>query len=273
MGGETGMTRELDQITPEEVTSAILSYSDPGLVTSLFNQLGWCPSAEIVETLYIARQNVNLAAKLSAIKYLRQLVRESAEAAGLIGTVSKTIHGKDGSHTTFSARNMATVLNPERKSVIAKEITNVEQRTEGQNNNSGSLGKSDNIGQRSEREGTVGTKETGQGADTGDTGNKPCGGTDRGRDRGAGVGGSPVGDQDIESGNSAEGSNTGSIPTSEIFGAPGDDSGATEDRDEYKQPPREGATDNPCVEHRPPTCNQDLYPGVSGTPKEDGKMS
>lgn len=243
------MTEEIEQISPEEVTSAILSYSDPNLVTGLFEQLGWSPSAEIIETLYIARQNVNLAAKLSAIKYLRQLVRESAEAAGLIGTVSKTVHGRDGSHTTFSARNMATALNPKRKQIKIKEIKNVEQRTE-ETVDGGSSGKKDG------REGdnsppTNNTKETG---------NTPSGGPDRGRDRGAGVGGSENGDHNVESGNSAG----GAIPIDKIFETRGDHSDADGEGNEYEQPPREGATDNPCVEHRPPTCDRELYPGVSG---------
>ena len=221
----------IEQTTPEDVTSMILSFSDPNLITLLFKQLDWNYSQEIIETLKIARQNVNLASKLSAIKYLRQIIKESAEASGMIGSVSKTYQGADGSQTTFSAKNIVTALESQRKQINSEEIKNAEQRSEETND----------VGSPEEK--------NGGGADgAGDSKSEPPAEVP------------PPANQQITGFNG--GGSPGSVPIGEIFG---DDPDAAGDGD-YEQPPKEGSTEHPCIEHRPPSRNRELYPGVSGTP-------
>lgn len=119
------MENEIIQGTPDQISSLILSYGDINLVSAAFESLGWSYSHEITETLYIAKQNKNLAAKLSAIKHLHDLVREAAEASGYLAKVSKTTTAEDGSSTTFSARRIAGALNPTNNK-LQKEIVNVQ---------------------------------------------------------------------------------------------------------------------------------------------------
>jgi len=140
------MTENLPEVRPsvEDVSAAILSYSDPNLIAGVLNQLGWSCNQEIIETLYMARQNENLSVKLSAIKHLRTLLKEAAEASGLIGNVSRTIPGADGSTMTFSTKRMTTALNPVKK-IDSKEIINDEtkQEPETKDVDGGSLRESD----------------------------------------------------------------------------------------------------------------------------------
>jgi hypothetical protein len=106
------MSNEIEKLSPEDVATTLVSFNDPNLVLSLFRQLGWGLSFEIKETLSIAQQNINLGAKLSAIKHLRTLLREAAEAAGYYGKVTQTISGGDGTSKTFSAKQIANALKP-----------------------------------------------------------------------------------------------------------------------------------------------------------------
>ncbi|MGD2065704.1 MAG: hypothetical protein PVI43_00860, partial [Candidatus Bathyarchaeota archaeon] len=104
------MSNKIEKLSPEDVATTLVSFNDPNLVLSLFRQLGWGLSFEIKETLSIAQQNINLGAKLSAIKHLRTLLREAAEAAGYYGKVTQTISGGDGTSKTFSAKQIANAL-------------------------------------------------------------------------------------------------------------------------------------------------------------------
>jgi len=205
-----------EQPTIEAVTSVVLSYNDPQLISTVLDTIGWSCTTEIIETISIAKQNKNLASKLSAIKYLRKLLQDAAEMAGMIGSVSRTVPGADGSQTTFHAKRVALALNPERKKItsIQKEITDgqEERKTEG---------------------------------DVGSVGNDGGGvaGTDSGRSGGTGVVGGEGGTGDGEL-------------------------GKTPDPLLYEAPPKEGETADPCIQHRPPTCDPKLFPGVSSAGKD-----
>jgi len=202
-----------EQPSVDEVTSIVLSYNDPQLISVVLDMIGWSCTTEIIETISIAKQNKNLAAKLAAIKYLRKLLQDAAESAGMLGSVSRTVSGTDGSQTTFHAKRVALALNPERKKItsIQKEIT------DGQ------------------------TKQTTDG-DVGSIGGKGGGiaGTDSGRAGGTSTCGGEGGTDD-------------------------DESGRTSDPILYEAPPKEGDTDDPCIQHRLPTCDPKLYPGTCFT--------
>jgi len=202
---------EIEKINTDDVVNIVLSYNDPLLLTNVFTQLGWTITQEIIETHFIAKQTKNLAAKLAAIKYLHKLLQDAAESAGMLGSVSRTVSGLDGSQTTFHAKRVALALNPERKKItsIQKEIVDGH------------------------------TKQTTDG-DVGSVGSKGGGiaGAESGRVGGTSTCGSEGGTDD-------------------------DESGRTPDPLIYEAPPKEGDTDDPCIQHRLPTCDPALYPGVS----------
>lgn len=213
-----------EQLSVEDVTSLILSYNDPNLITQILDGCGWCCSEEIIETLKVVRQDVNLGAKMTALRYLRTLLKEAAETSGIIGSVSRTVPGADGSVTTFSAKRIATALNP-RKQIKIQEINNDRRETE-QTDDGGGIG----------QEGGGGIEGNSQEhADTDDARPKAsAGGTNISRN---------------------EGSAGETIPRGVV----------PPDGDDYIEPARDGETGNPCIQHRPPTCDRRLYPGVSGT--------
>jgi len=210
-----------EQPSVDEVTSIVLSYNDPQLISVVLDTIGWSCTTEIIETISIAKQNKNLAAKLAAIKYLRKLLQDAAESAGMLGSVSRTVSGTDGSQTTFHAKRVALALNPERKKItsIQKEIIDgqTERKTDG---------------------------------DVGSVGGKGGGiaGTESGRVGGTSTCGGKVGTDD-------------------------DKSGRTADPLIYEAPPKEGDTDDPCIQHRLPTCDPALYPGVSSAGGDSSNTS
>jgi len=251
---------ELAKQTPGEFTSLLLSFSDINLVTSLFEQQGWSFTDEIREVLFIARQNNNLATKLSAIKYLRVLIKEIAETAGYVTKVTQTIPGENGESTTFSAKRVSAALNPppQVKKIIStqKENLDVEER-EQETLDRGSTGKSI-------RECPCGDVE-GRGGDAG-SGGSECpregGELDIGTPAGETIGGNNSEHPEVSE--EAEVSYSGKSPDSgnpSKSGVPDVSTPVLEDGDEEPD-------GNSCVEHRPPTCKRDLYPGISSVPKE-----
>ena len=113
-----------EQPDPDDVLAAIQSFNDPTIITNMFTTLGWSYSMEIRETLMMAKQNANLSIKFKAIKHLRELLREAAEAAGYVANVSSTIPNPQGGSTTFSAKRIANILNP------TKQINSIELKGE-----------------------------------------------------------------------------------------------------------------------------------------------
>jgi hypothetical protein len=195
----------------DKITSTILEFNDANIVADIFQQLGWSLSQEIIETLSVVRQDVNLGAKMTAIKHLRKLLEESAEQAGLIAKVSKTVPSDDGSSITFSAKRIAAVLSRP-KPVKSTTIENKE---------------SDNDTRETKRRQTEITGGSRSSEDTPErqsaTGNSAR--TDGGRDSG-------TGNKRGGSGDDVTGQCT--------FGEP-----------------------SPCIKHRPPGRDIDLYPGIA----------
>ena len=228
------MTNEIektDQPNPEDVLIALTSFNDPSVLTGIFKELGWNYSFEIKEWLAMARQNANLAVKAKALIQLRKLLHEAAESAGYTANVSKTIPNAQGGQTTFSARRISGILNPAKQieSTVIKEPQNGGQEPETQI-------KPDRGSNRKESQ-IPNDNSQSKGTDTLDH--------------------FPLGESDgrADSGGDAL---SGGLESTDGGEVPGPLPGAVDNNRTNK---------NPCIETRPPTCNQDLYPGIS-TPAE-----
>jgi len=228
-----------EKITPEEAVSAVLSLNDATLVATLFNRLGWSLTEEIIETLYVAKQTLNLGAKMTAIKYLRTLLQEAAEASGYITQVSQTRPGADGGSTTFSAKRISAALNPT-KNVISKEISDDRPKPE------------------TESEKHIGI--------TGGEGSE-CPRPDTGRDSNPSNVRSESGGENSKRPLGGELDRTSNTETADSASADTYDYGNTSDTGtECDGIPGNDDGGNPCIQHRPPTCDPKLYPGISGSP-------
>ena len=222
------MTDEIEKIEQpnhDEVATAILSFNDPAIVVNLFKQLGWSYSLEIRETVAMAKQNANLSIKFKAIKHLRELLREAAEASGYMANVSQTVPNQMGGQTTFHAKRIAGMLNPVRKieSTKIKEIQNEQKEKEESN-------------RECDRRPNTDTRETFPVEDVG----TEQAGTPRPVDS-AGLGSSEPADGGEISGQRTNGTD-----------------------DNRKHDSSSNTTNgNPCIKTRPPTCDRDLFPGIS----------
>ena len=230
------MTDEIEKSepSPDDVLTAITAFNDPAIIINIFKELGWTYSFEIKEWLIMARQNANLSVKAKALIQLRKLLREAAEASGLVANVSQTFPNTQGGHTTFQAKRIAGFLNP------VKEIESTEIK-ESQND------KTKEPRTKPNRE-----SDRRQSQDTGeqfpeDSEGYPRPTADPERDVESG-GTEPVG------GGQTPGPVPGGIPSGDNPSRIGDS-------------PTSG-NDNPCIKTRPPTCDQDLFPGIS-TSAED----
>lgn len=85
-----------EQPDPDEILAAITSFNDVSIITNIFRELDWTYSLEIRETLALARQNANLSIKFKALKHLRELLKEAAEASGYVARVSQTFPNAQG---------------------------------------------------------------------------------------------------------------------------------------------------------------------------------
>ena len=232
------MPNEIEQPNPDDVLKAITSFNDPSIITNIFNELGWSYSMEIRETLMMAKQNANLSIKFKAIKHLRELLREAAEAAGYVANVSSTAPNAAGGHTTFSAKRIAGILNPVKKikSTEIKEPQNEQKETNKSETKHNPI--RDNSDRGCDREPSTVEESVDE---------QHISGTDTRR-------AFPLGDADIGGTEPPDGGETPRRPKSA-------------DSAENKQAPSEGG--NPCIKTRPPTCDRDLFPGIS-TSTEDG---
>lgn len=230
----------------EQITNAILSFSDPNLVAMAFAQLGWTFGDEIRETLQVVRQSGNLGAKMTALKHLRSLIKEAAETAGLVGKVSKTFQGPGGEQTTFSANRIALALNPVKQVESKSYVPRQELK----------LGESSNEQQEQETE----SNRSGFGSE--DAGGANAGRTKSGRDSGPSL--ERCGDG-REASQPTGGADNETHDTSEIFGGGvnNDEGGLIDACDTDGEQPG-----NSCVQLRPPTCDPKLFPGISGTSAE-----
>ena len=233
---------EIKEATPEDVMGAILSFSDPNILAHILKQVGWTFSDEIKETVEMAKQCENLSVKLSAVKHLRELLKEAAETSGMVANVSRTIPGKDGEITVIHAKQMASALAPASKQIESKVIEEKENEQETETKeiepvdggSSGEETESDN------------SRTTGQ-----DSGGLSGGGGDNGinREDGPGEGTSEGSSSPISSTTSRSCEATGrwassSDASSETFG------------------------NNPCVDGKSPTgVDPKLFRGVTGDPE------
>lgn len=233
----------IEKKTTGDIVSTLLQFSDVNLVEQFFSSRGWSFGEEIKETLYIAQQRTNLAAKLSAIKYLRQIVNEAMEASGYIAKVSTTIPSEDGSHTTFSANRIAAALNPQK----TKKIESIQ----GDSND-----KEERKPEQEPERNPVEPVESDGGRSAS---------ADRGRD-------SETGNGRGEDGRSPETRTDSKYPDSFEFPSAEDttDRRPSEGQDRANISLLPEGSENPCIQHRPPTCERRLYPGVSGIDSPEG---
>jgi len=237
------MSNELEkseQPNPDEVLAAIQSFNDPSIIINLFNQLGWRYSVEIKETVALAQQNANMSIKFKAIKYLRELLREAAETAGYTARVSQTIPDAQGGTTTFSAKRISGILNPVKKieSTEIKETQNDKKEIRTEPDRGSNRGQSQ-------------TQSENTSVDS--DGTTSQGGTDTGR-------AFPIGD--VESGGTEPPDGGETSRQSGGGFSNGDDNSADSNRKKRKRINNK-VSSNPCIKSRPPTCNRDLFPGIS----------
>jgi len=215
--------------SPDDVLAAIQSFNDPTIIMNMFRELGWSYSLEIKETLIMAKQNANLSIKFKAIKHLRELLREAAETSGYVANVSSTVPNPQGGSTTFSAKRISGILNP------VKQIESTEIK-EPQNDKKETRTEPDRGSDRGQSQAEKPIEET--------RGDNISSGTDTRR-------AFPIGDADSGGTKPPDGGETSGRAGGES------NSRRTTNSDQSKEP------DNPCIKIRPPTCNQDLFPGIS----------
>ncbi len=226
------MTDEIEKTEQpghDEVATAILSFNDPAIVVNLFKQLGWSYSLEIRETVAMAKQNANLSIKFKAIKHLRELLREAAEASGYMANVSQTVPNQMGGQTTFHAKRIAGMLNPVRKIESTEIKETKDEQIEKEESN-----------RECDRRPNTDTRETFPVEDVG----TEQAGTPRPVDS-TGLGSSEPADGGEASGRRTVGGkkNTGTGGSGKC------------------------GANNPCIKTRPPTCDRDLFPGISSAEK------
>lgn len=243
----------------DDILTAITSFNDPSIIVNMFKTLGWSYSLEIQETLALARQNANLSIKFKAIKYLRDLLREAAETSGLVANVSHTIPNSGGGHTTMSGKRIAGMLSPVKKieSTIIKESQNDQKRLQPIAGSSGCDEKS-----------RIEETESDRGCDRQESNNSEnttnrCDFSET----------FPQEDQ------GANPSGSSCPPDSTRFGSPEPTDGGIPPEQRRPNLPTESPDNqigigperknagkcggNPCIKTRPPTCDRDLFPGIS----------
>ena len=234
---ESDIVKE-EQPNPDEVLAAIQSFSDPSIITNIFKELNWTYSIEIKETLALARQNANLSIKFKAIKHLRELLKEAAEASGYVARISQTVPNVQGGVTSFHARRIAGMLNPTKQiESTIKETQNDETKETRTESNRGSDRRQD------ETEGKDPSKYS-------DGSDSPSG-TDTRR-------AFPLGDADPGGTEPPDGGETSRQADSgdSNRGGSNDPAGNSDSGID--------SGDNPCIKTRKPSAGSgDLFPGIS----------
>jgi len=245
MSGNEIEERGCTSLSPQQAVQMIATLGDPNLVAAVFDQFGWSFSEEVSELLKIVRQNMNLPAKLNAIKQLRTIMRESAEASGMIANVSRTVPGANGESTTFQAKGIAAALNPIHRKQVESTVKGTDDEQEEKHLDSG-------CNQRNDREGDgvsggCSTEDGPEASDASGDSDERCGGN-------AGIDGEVRGSASGERA-PEENPESGDSGGPDDVGTGGDDIGTPK---------------NFCVQHNPPTSNLRLYPGVTGLPVVSG---
>jgi len=88
-----------------------LNFTSPVELGRVFDLLGWSLDDEIRELIGVAQQDINLSAKVSAIKALRGILYENLRHSGLIRQVRETgrTHDEQGQHE-LSASRVYTII-------------------------------------------------------------------------------------------------------------------------------------------------------------------
>ena len=232
------MPDEIEKPNPDDVLKAITSFNDPSIIVNIFKELGWTYSFEIKEWLMMARQNANLAVKSKALIQLRKLLREAAETSGYIANVSTTAPNAAGGQTTFSAKRISGILNPTKKiESTIKENQDDEKEIRPEPNRGSDRGESQAEKLHNESSNTEPDSRT------------P--GTDTRR-------AFPLGDAESGGTEPADG---GATPRPVPGG--GNPPDGNRKREPCGHQDNSDAGDSPCIKTRPPTCDQDLFPGIS----------
>ena len=224
---------------PDEALAAIQSFNDPAIITNIFREMGWSYSLEIKETLIMAKQNANLSIKFKAIRHLRELLREAAETSGYTANVSQTFPNAQGGHTTFQAKRLANMLNPTKQIEATIKESKDDRKEEIQT-------EPNRDGDRQESQDTE--------RHTADSENRSV--QTNGQDTGRAF---PAGDGDSGGTESRDG---GEIPRPVPGGSGGSDSHNSESPD-ITPDDNDSQESNPCIKTRPPTCDRELFPGIS----------
>ena len=249
--------------SPDDILAAIQSFNDPGIITNIFRELGWSYSLEIKETLIMAKQNANLSIKFKAIKHLRELLREAAETSGYTANVSQTFPNAQGGQTTFHAKRISNILNPTKQIESTIKEPKDDKIEETEPNRGGDRGESQDK-ERFEGDSKVNRQSLGNNSldsaqDTGDTfpSLEGCPGATPDHKRSSESDG-------VEPSNGGEtprpvpggARNERTLGTEDISGRDGNPSGTGGKNSDSQER-------NPCIKTRPPTCDQDLFPGIS----------
>ena len=230
--------------SPDDILAAIQSFNDPGIITNIFRELGWSYSLEIKETLIMAKQNANLSIKFKANKHLRELLREAAETSGYTANVSQTFPNAQGGHTTFQAKRLANMLNPTKQieATIKEPENDVIQKQQIEETRT----EPDRDGDRQESQDTE--------RHTADNENRSV--QKNGQDTGRAF---PAGDGDVGGTESRDG---GEIPRPVPRESGVNNSHSSESPD-ITPDDNDSQESNPCIKTRPPTCDRELFPGIS----------
>jgi len=250
-----------EQPNPDDVLAAITSFNDASIIINIFRDLGWTYSIEIKETLVLAKQNANLSIKFKALKHLRELLREAAESSGYTAKVSQTVPNAQGGQTTFSAKRIAGILNPPKQveSKVKESQNDKTEKTQNKLDRKCKSGFHKETRTESDRESDRGQSQPQESRPERITGecNINSDSTESIRDTRRAF---PLGNADSGGTESSDGgetprqfSNGNSITT-------GGELSESNNNNSEK-------SDNPCIKTRPPTCDQDLFPGISSAEK------
>jgi len=102
------------QLSPADIQQ-LASFTDIGEMLDALKTRKWTGDTELDELIAVARQNENLSAKISAIKYIRELLYETMQASGLMVKATRTFRGADGTTLTLSSDLIASALEAKQK--------------------------------------------------------------------------------------------------------------------------------------------------------------
>lgn len=121
------------QLTGDEMLQ-LAQFTDISQVLDILKTKKWTGENELEELVAVANQNENLGAKVSAIKYLRQLVYDALRASGMMVTATRKMQAEDGSTITFTTDLIAAALQKKERLEKLKGEPNAPEKTETETN-------------------------------------------------------------------------------------------------------------------------------------------